>query len=46
MLTGFRLRKISLLRNKAITCIQNFMVSQKRKGVNRLLFTEEGKWQG
>gem|GEM_PF-4967845 len=32
MLTGFRLRKISLLKKEATTHIQNFMVSQKRKG--------------
>jgi len=30
-LIGFRLRKINLLRNKAITYIQIFMVSQKRR---------------
>jgi hypothetical protein len=31
MLTEFRLRKISLLRNEAIIYIQIFMVSQKRR---------------
>jgi hypothetical protein len=30
MLTGFRLRKISLIRKEAIIYIQIFMVSQKR----------------
>jgi hypothetical protein len=30
MLTEFRLRKISLLRNEAIIYIQIFMVSQER----------------
>ena len=31
MLTGFRLRKINLIRNKAIIYIQIFMVRQKRR---------------